>query len=56
MKKLIVFLFISFKAFGQFPEGLLADSADLYPKFNFARYDSLQNELKSPENEDFIKE
>ncbi len=56
MKKLIVFLFISFKAFGQFPEGLLADSADLYPKFNFARYDSLQNELKSPENEDFIKD
>jgi thiol-disulfide isomerase/thioredoxin len=56
MKKLIVLLFISFKAFAQFPEGLLADSSDIYTKFKFAKYDSLLIELKSPENEDFIKD
>ncbi|MCP9764584.1 TlpA family protein disulfide reductase [Lacihabitans soyangensis] len=56
MKKLIVLLFISFKAFAQFPEGLLADSSDIYTKFKFAKYDSLLTELKSPENEDFIKD
>ncbi len=56
MKKLIVLLFISFKAFAQFPEGLLADSTDVYVKFGYTQYDSLKKELLIPENEAFIKE
>jgi thiol-disulfide isomerase/thioredoxin len=56
MKKFILLFFISFNAFAQFPQALLADSSDIYSKFKFAKYDSLLTELKSPDNEEFIKD
>lgn len=56
MKKIIVLLFISFNAFAQFPDWLMADSNDVYTSFKYTQYDTLKLELSKPENQEFIKE
>ncbi|OYU65540.1 MAG: hypothetical protein CFE22_13290 [Cytophagaceae bacterium BCCC1] len=56
MKKIIVLLFISFNAFAQHPDWLMADSNDVYTSFKYVKYDSLKLELSQPDNQYFIKE
>jgi thiol-disulfide isomerase/thioredoxin len=56
MKKIIVLLFISFNAFAQLPDWLMADSNDVYTSFKYVKYDSLKLELSQPDNQYFIKE
>lgn len=56
MKKIIVLLFISFNAFAQLPNWLMADSNDVYTSFKYVKYDSLKLELSQSDNQYFIKE